>query len=103
MKNTTLLLMTCLICALNTTDISAADTSKGREIYATNCQFCHGSDGRGVMPDTPDFSFGDKLIRPDIELFNSISLGKGMSPAFRGILSEQEIFNVISYLRTLQR
>ena len=95
--------MVCLICSLNTMDSLAADFNKGREIYATNCQVCHGVDGRGVVADAPNFSFGDDLIKPDIELFNAISSGKGMSPAFRGVLSEQDIFNVISYLRTLQR
>jgi mono/diheme cytochrome c family protein len=95
--------MTCLICVLNATPVLAADIYKGREVYTINCQVCHGADGRGVVPDTPDFSFGDSLIKPDVVLFNAISSGKGMSPAFRGVLSEEEIFNVISYLRTLQR
>ena len=95
--------LVCLAFILNTTYVIAADINKGREVYAINCQVCHGTDGRGVVPDAPDFSFGEELIKPDIELFNAISSGKGMNPAFRGILSEQEIFNVISYLRTLQR
>ena len=103
MKNTTSLLAACLVCVLSTSHGLAADINKGREVYATNCQVCHGTNGRGVVPDAPDFSFGDRLIKPDIELFNSISSGKGMSPAYRGVLSEQEIFNVISYLRTFQR
>jgi mono/diheme cytochrome c family protein len=103
MKRTILLFIGYLICVLNTSYGLAADFNKGREVYAINCQFCHGADGRGVVADTPNFTFGDSLIQPDIVLFNSISSGKGMSPAFRGVLSEEEIFDVISYLRTLQR
>lgn len=103
MKNAALSLLTCLIYTLTTADILAADVSKGREVYAIYCQVCHGADGKGVVPDAPDFSFGDKLIQMDTVLFNAISSGKGMSPAYRGVLSEQEIFDVISYLRTLQR
>lgn len=103
MKNAALSLLTCLICTLTTTNILAANVSKGREVYDKNCQICHGANGKGVVPDAPDFSFGEELIKPDIELFNAISLGKGMSPAYRGILSEEEIFDVISYLRMLQR
>lgn len=102
-KITTSLLLILLVCTLSTADILAADINKGRETYNINCQICHGADGSGVVADAPNFSFGDKLIKPDIELFRSINSGKGMSPAFRGVLSEEEIFNVISYLRTLQR
>ena len=102
-RNTGSLFMAFLICVLNTMDILAADFNKGHEIYTQNCEICHGVDGRGVVAGTPNFSFGDNLIKPDIELFNSISLGKGMSPAYRGVLNEEDIFNVISYLRTLQR
>ena len=95
-KITTSLLLILLVCTLSTADILAADINKGRETYKINWQICHGADGSGVVADAPNFSFGDKLIKSDIELFKSINSGKGMSPAFRGVLSEQEIFNVIS-------
>ena len=103
MKNVILKVLICLVTLLNVTYVIAADTKRGRELYALNCQICHANDGQGAVANAPDFSFGDNLIKPDSELFDSISSGKGMSPAFRGVLTEQDILNVISYLRTLHR
>jgi len=53
------------------------------------------------MPGVPDFSQGDTLLQSDLELLNSIQDGKNMMPAYRGILSNMEILDVIAYLRTL--
>ena len=57
--------------------VQAGDVFKGAEIYATYCQQCHGADGRGVLPNAPDFTRGDGLMRTDIEVFNTIRAGKG--------------------------
>jgi mono/diheme cytochrome c family protein len=81
--------------------VIAADIFKGLEIYNTNCQVCHGSDGRGVMPDTPDFTRGAGLMSPDLALLDVIRSGRGgIHPAYRGILSEKDMLNVITHLRT---
>lgn len=81
----------------------AADNFKGAEVYQRNCESCHGVDGRGVVPNSPNFKFGQGLWFPDQQLFAVISSGKGIMPGYRGMLSEQDILNVISYLRTMQR
>lgn len=101
MKSFILSTFVCLITNLCSSYVLAADAGKGGQVYAANCEVCHANNGQGVVADTPDFRFGDNLIKPDVQLFNSISSGKGMMPAFRGLLSEQDILNVISYLRTL--
>lgn len=91
----------CMAPVLNAGPVAAADTGNGGAIYAMNCQICHADDGQGLVADAPNFRHGDNLIKPDMELFNSISSGKGMMPAFRGMLSEQDILDVISYLRNI--
>ena len=95
-------LFLCLSLLAGAAGAAAADIKEGSRIYASNCEICHAANGQGAVPDAPDFRYGDSLIKPDKQLFNSISSGKGMMPAFRGLLSEQEILDVISYLRTLQ-
>jgi mono/diheme cytochrome c family protein len=83
--------------------VTAADVFKGLEIYNTNCQVCHGPDGRGVMPDTPDFTRGVGLMSPDLALLEIIRTGRGsggIHPAYRRILSEKDMLNVITHLRT---
>ena len=82
---------------------TAADYFNGREVYDTFCQSCHGADGRSMTPGTPDFSNGDGMFRPDSDLFAGIRQGKGVMPAFRGMLSDEEIRDVIAYVRSLQK
>lgn len=52
------------------------------------------------MPGAPSFDRGDGLLRPDFTLLASIRAGKNAMPAFRGILSDRDIMDVIAYLRT---
>ena len=79
----------------------AADTNKGAEVYTMHCASCHGVSGVNVMPGAPNFAQDEGLMSPDGTLFISIQSGKAAMPAYRGILSDQDILNVIAYLRTL--
>jgi cytochrome c6 len=79
----------------------AADTNKGAEIYAKHCATCHGVSGISVMPDAPNFAKNEGLMSPDRALLITIQSGKVAMPAYRGVLSDQDILNVIAYLRTL--
>lgn len=81
----------------------AADIFKGREIYELHCQTCHGMDGSSVDPGTPDFSRGESLYVPDSDLVRRLRDGGDMKPAFRGLLTDSEMRDVIAYVRTLQR
>ncbi len=81
----------------------AADIYKGREVYEMHCQTCHGIDGSSIEPGTPDFSRGESLFAPDSELVRQLRDGGGMKPAYRGMLSDEELRDVIAYVRTLQR
>ena len=101
MKNVVRKVVMCLLLVLNAGLVGAADPNKGKGIYATNCEICHAADGQGIVAGAPNFKFGNNLFKPDVELFNHISSGKGMMPAFRGMLSEQDILDVISHLRNL--
>jgi len=80
----------------------AADPMKGAKLYNQYCSDCHGNRGVPNMPGVPDFSRNQHLMQSDLALVKSISVGKGMMPAFQGRLSESDILNVIAYLRTLQ-
>lgn len=102
-RRPSVLLFLALPAALVMNPVIAADYFNGREIYATYCESCHGIDGRSMVPGTPDFSSGDTLFRPDSDLFTQIRQGKGTMPSFRGMLSDDEIRDVIAYLRSLQR
>jgi len=80
----------------------------GKDIYAGTCIACHGADGKGALPGTPDFGRADgPLAKSDVELMQNILSGyqspgspmpmppKGGNPA----LTESGIAAVIQYLR----
>lgn len=79
----------------------AADTFKGGELYAVHCVSCHGASGVNVMPNAPNFAQSESLLQPDFLLLSSIKNGKNAMPAYQGILTDQDILDVIVYLRTL--
>jgi mono/diheme cytochrome c family protein len=81
----------------------AADIFKGREIYELHCQSCHGIDGSSLDPGTPDFTRGESLFVPDSDLVRRLRDGSAMKPAYRGLLTDEEMRDVIAYVRTLQR
>jgi len=82
---------------------NAADVFNGRSVYETHCSSCHGEDGTSMMPGTPDFTSGELTVRPDTTLLAQIREGTDFMPAYRGILSDSEILDVIAYIRSLQR
>jgi mono/diheme cytochrome c family protein len=79
----------------------AGDINKGRKLYGTNCAMCHGQNGRSAMVGAPNFDRGEGVMRPDSALLASIRAGKNACPAFRGILTDRDILDVIAFVRTL--
>ena len=79
----------------------AADVFNGKKIYLTYCESCHGPNGQGQMAGVPNFTRGQTLMRSDLAIFESVRSGKNAMPAFWGVLEEQEILDVIAYIRTL--
>lgn len=80
----------------------AADPNKGRQIYMKHCQNCHGVNGTGQLPGIPDFARGEGLFKPDIELVRGIRAGRGMMPSYEGMFTEDELLDVVAFLRTLR-
>ncbi len=82
----------------------------GKSIYTTNCINCHGTDGYGDGP------IGQQLIPPaanltvvgkksDQELLRIIRNGRPGTamPPWKGSLSDQDIVDVLSYVRTFSQ
>lgn len=95
-----LLIFMSLLCGVT---VFAADPQQGGKLYVKKCQNCHGSTGLSDLPGLPDFSRSQGLLKSDNDLLNFIRAGQGMMPAFRGLLTDREILDVIAYLRTLHR
>lgn len=81
----------------------AADVAQGQRLYQIHCAACHGARGESMIPNAPNFSRGERLMQADFALMATIRSGKVSMPAFAGVLRDQQILDVIAYLRTLQR
>ncbi|MDE0205188.1 MAG: cytochrome c [Candidatus Tectomicrobia bacterium] len=93
----------------------AQDAAAGEEIYAQYCALCHGEQGRGdgslsanLDPKPRDHTDGAYMnALTDDHLLKVVSEGGGAAglapimPAWQGILSEQQILDVIAFVRTL--
>ena len=76
------------------------DVFNGKQLYAQHCSGCHGASGEGNMPGLPNFAQGEQMFKSDGELHDSIRNGSGVMPGFSGLLKEEEISDIVTYLRT---
>jgi mono/diheme cytochrome c family protein len=81
--------------------------SLGRAVYAKNCQSCHGPRGRGDGPavgrlnvDMPDLTSESVQSDSDGTLFNVITKGSKPMPAYRKLLTEEQRWHVVNYVRS---
>lgn len=98
-------------------EVLKGDVANGKEIYDSNCVSCHGIAGKGNGPaaasltpkprDLTDEQYMKTLT--DDHLFKVISeggasVGKSpLMPAWGTTLKEEDIINVISYIRSLSQ
>lgn len=94
-------ILTILVTVMLAAPVYASDVNNGRKIYQQNCSICHGADGNSTMANAANFKRGEGLFQSDQSLLKRIQNGNRACPAYRGILSEQKIFDVIAYIRTL--
>ena len=88
------------------------DAANGAKVYKRYCRGCHGEDGRGgahtFQPHIQNLTQKDYIeFIPDGFLFTVIAEGgvavgkSGYMPAWRSTLSEQDIKDVIAFIRSL--
>jgi mono/diheme cytochrome c family protein len=84
-----------------------ADAPRGKRIYVEVCQACHGADGKGAgvmqfLPPAADLTSRQVQEKLDSGLYTSIHEGRANTAmgAWKHALSDQEIRDVIAYVRT---
>jgi len=82
----------------------------GAELYKANCAACHGVDAKGGGPlagttQVPPPSLVDHAAaHPDGDLFYWIKTGRpGGMPSFATQLSDEQIWDLVNYLRSIER
>jgi mono/diheme cytochrome c family protein len=86
--------------------------AKGKDIYKSKCQKCHGVSGKGDGPDADpkhkpgNLTDGSRASRnPDGVMFYKLWNGraKPKMPAFKSEMSKEDIWTVITYVKTLRQ
>ncbi len=92
--------------------IAMSDASKkaGMTLYTRNCASCHGKAGLGdgvkarMLKDFPgDFSKADFQNQTDGEHFYKTKTGRGEMPKYEGKLSDNDIWNIVNYMRSFKK
>ena len=82
--------------------------TKGKSVFASTCFACHGLDGKGLVPGTPDLGgkksplFQDSLILKERIINGYQSKGSPLAMPPKGgnlELNEQEVDAVIAYMK----
>ena len=97
--------------ATDTGAVAADPIAHGKQIYLARCALCHGPEGKGdgpaaagLNPKPRNHTDGTYMrSRTDDQLLEVIHNGKGGMPAWGSVLSEQEIHDVLKYVRTLAK
>ncbi len=69
----------------------------GEALFKSYCSSCHGTQGEGSP--IANFKISERLVKSDEELSKSIREGKGQMPAWGFLFSEEDIKNVLQYIR----
>lgn len=77
-------------------------------LFKAKCAPCHGPDGKGdtSMGKTlkvRDLSSDDVQKQTDAQLTDIIATGKGKMPAYKGKLTDDQIKQLVGYIRTLKK
>jgi cytochrome c oxidase cbb3-type subunit 3 len=89
-------------------ETARGNPKEGQAVYEKNCLRCHGNKLDGKGPDSQDLIVQPANLRSSIvrsksdwELLVAISNGVLFSPmhSFRGKLTDQQILDVLSYIR----
>jgi mono/diheme cytochrome c family protein len=76
----------------------------GEKLFSVNCMSCHGTPGKGnflkLVPSPGDPATEKIQQNIDGEMFYKVITGRGQMPSFRSVLTSNEVWNIISYIRS---
>jgi mono/diheme cytochrome c family protein len=89
---------------------SEASNKAGLALYTKNCASCHGKTGlgdgvkaRSLKTFPGDFSKAEYQGQSDGDHFYKTKVGKGDMPKYEGKMSDDEIWNVVNFMRTFKK
>lgn len=81
-----------------------AEAQSAMDTYKAKCAMCHGADGSGkAAMGTKDLGSADIQKMSDADLTAAITNGKGKMPSYKGKLTDAQVKDLVSYIRTLKK
>jgi mono/diheme cytochrome c family protein len=88
---------------------TAESVSRGRQLFQKDCAVCHGDQGRGDGPAAASMlrrpydlgKLAGPPIFPDGVVVYRIANGKRLMPAFKAAFSENELWDLLNFIRSL--
>ena len=82
--------------------------AKGKTVFDRHCAGCHGPQGKGdgyklLGPEPADLTAPATMRKSDADLLATIHEGKPNMPSWKGLLPEDDLRQVLAYVRTLRR
>jgi cytochrome c6 len=98
-------LMTAAILLLTA---SARAQDEGATLYKSRCAACHGADGKGdtaigKSQKLRDLGSDEVQKQTDAQLTDITANGKGKMPAYKGKLTDDQIKQLVSFIRGLKK
>lgn len=94
----------------NPLESSKDNTREGKLVYDVQCKSCHGARGLGdgmkaksMKGDLGDFSSAKFQAQTDGELFYKTKVGRADMPSYAKKLTDEDIWLVVLYMRTLKK
>jgi mono/diheme cytochrome c family protein len=80
----------------------------GASLFKAKCAACHGDEGSGNTTlgksmKIRDFHSPDVQKQTDAQLTDMITTGKGAMPAYKGKLTDDQIKQIVGYIRDLAK
>lgn len=92
----------------NPVEATKSSIKKGKAIYLTRCQVCHGKEGKGdgpgskaLEPKPADHTSKKVQSQTDGEIYWKISEGRGPMVGWKSIIDEKDRWHLVNYIRTL--
>jgi len=86
----------------------SAHAQSGAALFKAKCAPCHGADGKGdtsmgKVLKVRDLSSEDVQKQTDAELTKITEDGKNKMPAYKGKLTDDQIKDLVAFIRTLKK
>jgi len=89
---------------------NADATKAGKKKYTQLCAICHGDRGKGdgvagaaLKPSPANFTSAKIQAETDGAIFWKITVGRAPMAAYKDILSEEERWQLVNYIRTFKK